>query len=125
SLSKSHRSRDDVADPARGRTHWAGHLPRRPALHRPRGAARAHRARADRQWLRPRRPRYPPPSAQRSEQLRPRREGRCRHPRVARSLPGRPRRSRLFLAVLGVAAVIWSRVTYAVFAYLPLLLALG
>src|SRR5699024_4731399 len=31
----------------------------------------------------------------------------------------------LFLAVLGVAAVIWSRVTYAVFAYLPLLLALG
>lgn len=31
----------------------------------------------------------------------------------------------LFLAVLGVAAVIWSRVTYAVFAYLPVLLALG
>src|SRR5699024_11273284 len=31
----------------------------------------------------------------------------------------------LFLALLGVAADIWSRVTYAVFAYLPLLLALG
>ena len=31
----------------------------------------------------------------------------------------------LFLAVLGVAAVIWSRATYAVLAYLPLLLALG
>src|SRR5699024_4519090 len=46
--------------------------------------------------------------------------------------PGWLRRSRaaragvgLFLAVPGVAAVIWSRVTYAVFAYLPLLLARG